>query len=619
MFWTIITSAINLSLVLITLFSEKIYNKIYGSARKHYEALKNIIGIICPIITLLISTISSYILIATTTDQSHLTTGYVNFVVAVIIAIFKLFFECKTFLKKEIEKENYKSFNGVFAVSAIIITKNKKFLLVKRKGVKGNVDGDNSQSVWVQPGVYYRTNTFHKDPPELLPLYDFLINSLHLECGLTPNRYTPIQLNSVVQRESPTFSGIDFALWNADFSRNMLSPTPFLIQIEKSDTEKRSNTSTHIDSFFAMQLDINDDELLNNLHRFMPPEAKYERVELFSYEEILKMCKKEGIKKNQSTYYCYPDLVVVMGQFLKLWRKELFSTQFKHNIRYCTFNPEKHTIWIRINEFCNLNCQFCLMQNKTVAEQVSKIDIEGFKSFWNKEFKFQNRTQYHLVITGGEPLLVENLYDIIHYAYEHSNGNINSISICTNGTLGTINNYAIENIEKILDNSCTFKSKLKFVINMSSYDSRSFREITCANNNYFFRNQCDFIASLQDNNVQIVANVVMTDILRDNLKSYFDFWKAKKIKDIAFSYSIQTGILHRSSIRNSIRTLSKGECLKLYNSLENGEYPIEHFDNIELMIPSCDEKTSCMENKRIESCFVDCQNNWKKIKGCLDI
>lgn len=40
-----------------------------------------------------------------------------------------------------------------------------------------------------------------------------------------------------------------------------------------------------------------------------------------------------------------------------------------------------------------------------------------------------------------------------------------------------------------------------------------------------------------------------------------------------------------------IRTLTKDECIKLFNSLENGEYEIELFDNIEVMIPSCDEKS----------------------------
>ena len=608
----IIVGTLNILVLAINLFIEKIYVACVKKDYTNYDSLKIIVSISCPIATFLLTLLTSIWNIFTSQDHTSRIIALVSFIVAFITLLLKIISTFISFWKKEKQKMQYKSFNGVFAVSAIILTKDRKFLLVKRK------NSSNNPVLWVQPGVYYRTNTLHENPPPLLSFYNYLIESLELECGLTNNIYEPISLNSVVEKEIATFKDSEFKAWSVDYNKNKLSQTPFLIQDEKGQVEARSGTSTHIDSFYAFQLTISDSELLKKLKKMIPKEAKYDEVGAFSFEEIKNMCTNEGLDRNGTLYRCYPDLGIIIGEFLKEWRKELFENKFKKNIRYCTFNPKKNTIWLRLNNNCNLNCQFCLMKEKKQNISTEEVLIKSFEEFWNSKINLGNIVKYHLVITGGEPLLISNLYDIIQHIDNHSNGCIDSITICTNGTLGTKMLTAMKNVNQIIDENCNFKNKIKFVINMASFDSASFENIT-ESDDAFFIHLCKFIRLLQSKNVtNITANVVMTDILEKNLNRYFEFWKNLNIKNIAFSYSIQAGIQYRNQ-KKCIRTLSKSECLNLYNSLQCGKYPIEYFDHIELMIPACDEKKSCRENNQIKSCINNGTDGWELIHGCLDI
>ncbi len=177
--------------------------------------------------------------------------------------------------------------------------------------------------------------------------------------------------------------------------------------------------------------------------------------------------------------------------------------------------------------------------------------------------------------------------------------------------------YANINLSKLLSEKCPFKNKLKFVINLSSYDAKSFCRITQTKDSSLYKQQCDFIHYLHENQINnITANVVMTDILKNNLGEYFNTWKKLGIRTIAFSYAIQAGINTRNRT-NSINVLSKEECLTLYNSLGCGSYPLECFDNIELMIPSCDEK-NCKESRSIISCYEKSKDCWTFKHGCID-
>lgn len=611
----VVCTGLNALVVILDLTVHRWFQKIAGG-RHNYEIFKWSAGVFSSAISFILTVLISVFAILSATDSRLV--GFVELIACALTTGIHAFIEFRKFYKNELEKKTYKSYDGVFAASAIMVTKDKKFLLVTRKEESTETD-----KLWVQPGIYYRTNALHKQPPALEPFYDQLVASIEAECGLIRSRYRPIKLNSIILENQNTLPENGLALWNAEYNKNHLSQTPFLIQVEEAEVKKRSDTKRHIDCFYAFELTIDDEpEFLQRLREASSSGAKYDELRTFTYEEIEKMCGKEKLHRDGAINRCYPDLAAILEKFRELWRKELFEKMT--SIRYCTFNPANNTIWLRLNNNCNLNCEFCLMVNKSPQAQTVSCDLDKFASFWNGLDIFKDHPSYHLIVTGGEPLLVKDLCKIIDYANKNSHGRINSITICTNGTLGTSNaedaeeyeETAKSNLDKLL--SCSFTRKLKFVINMSSYDSRSFSQITGAQGE-LLNQQKAFIQKLRTNNLHnITANVVMTDMLRENPKSYFDLWRELGITNIAFSYAIQLGMDCRGGSMR-INTLSKEDCLELYCSLGNGQYPIEWFDRIELMIPSCDEKSACKENKKIISCYLDPEQNWQRKNGCLDV
>lgn len=612
----IVCTFLNAAAIIVDLTVHKWY-KLLKRYHNDYDISKWIAGLCSSAISFLLTSIVSVFAII---NKGSTYLGWIELIACVLTTSIHFIIELKKLYRNEMEKKTYKSYDGVFAVSAIVVTQDKeRFLLIKRKQ-----SDDKTENKWVQPGVYYRTNKLHKDAKVLKPFHEELIASIEAECGLTTGQYRPIQLNSVIVNTKDTFQGSALTARAAEYYKNKLSQTPFLIQIEESESEKRSGTKRHIDCFYAFELSIDDDQkILNGIRNSSSAGAKYDEIDTFTYEEIQAMSEKDGLHRKEAIYHCYPDLAIILNKFLEIWRKELFQKKFSNNIRYCTFNPNKHTIWMRLNNNCNLNCEFCLMLNKVQNMNVNPYSIQEFRDFWDSLSPF-DKSEYHLVVTGGEPFLAKELYQTISYMEQHSNGKITSITICTNGTLGVTNakqgalHHAKINLDKLISDECPFKSKLKFVINMSSYDENSFTQITQSRSSVVYNRQCEFIALLQKNNIRnITANVVMTDILKNNLADYFKTWKRLNIRNIAFSYAIQQGINSRNKT-NSINTLSKEECISLYNQLGNGGFPIERFENIELMIPSCDEKDACKENGNIESCFQSAQNGWEHKEGCID-
>ena len=587
----------------------------YFSSRNNFEITKWIAGIISSAVSFMITTLTAIFSIISTNGER--TIGWVQLITCALISVIHFVIEFNAFYKNELNKQYFKSYNGVFAVSAIILTADKqKVLLATRK------HSDNNW--WTQPGVYYRTNVLHKNPPNLLPFDEFIAAKIEEECGLTTGQYKLVPLNSLITAKKNTFEGAALTQQAARYHKNKLAPTPFLIQIEEAEPEKRSRTKRHIDCFYAFELTISDDQsILDTIRNHSSSNARYEKIDTFTLDEVRSMCDSEhGLHRNNVINHCYPDLAIILEKFYELWRQEIFASSYSRNIRYCSFNTNKHTIWIRLNKNCNLACDFCLMVNRENTVLSKVVKQSSFREFWDSLTIFNDTTDYHLIITGGEPFLVKNLYNMIMYMDQHSNGKISSISICTNGTLGIraaqrgIHYYAKNNLDNILSDCCSFKNKVKFVINMSSYDKDSFIEITQGTSEQYSQ-QCDFIHRLHNCGItHITANVVMTSVLQQHLSDYFDTWRKLHITDVAFSYAIQQGIDCRNK-PNRIRTLSKKECISLYGSIGQGKYPIEYFDNFELVIPSCDEK-NCKENTQIYSCFQVSDNNWTLKHGCID-
>lgn len=94
-----------------------------------------------------------------------------------------------------------------------------------------------------------------------------------------------------------------------------------------------------------------------------------------------------------------------------------------------------------ITNQCNLRCLHCY---HTTYSQNDELDTQGLKSIANHIFAVLSKWQKtgDIALTGGEPLLRNDLFELVNYLEESEY--ISSIDILTNGTL--TNNHILGNI-----------------------------------------------------------------------------------------------------------------------------------------------------------------------------
>lgn len=101
---------------------------------------------------------------------------------------------------------------------------------------------------------------------------------------------------------------------------------------------------------------------------------------------------------------------------------------------------EAKTLILEITENCNLNCTYCVFNEKNISERnhsnkIMSIDIaiQSINDFYSRT----NKNECYLIFYGGEPLLSFNLIrEIVDYANKLSNFMI-KYSLTTNGLLLT--------------------------------------------------------------------------------------------------------------------------------------------------------------------------------------
>jgi len=83
-------------------------------------------------------------------------------------------------------------------------------------------------------------------------------------------------------------------------------------------------------------------------------------------------------------------------------------------------------LYLLLNTDCNLNCNFCIRGKKTTHDY---LDLHSLK----RVLQTNDFSDYHLLITGGEPTLHPDLPQIISLCQSHFKG----VSINTNGTISS--------------------------------------------------------------------------------------------------------------------------------------------------------------------------------------
>lgn len=124
-------------------------------------------------------------------------------------------------------------------------------------------------------------------------------------------------------------------------------------------------------------------------------------------------------------------------------------------------NTRFKRIYIEITNFCNMNCKFC----PKTTRKLQYMEIQNFKSLIEKIKEYTNTIYLHV---KGEPLLHENLKEVLEIA---GKSNLDVV-ITTNGTM-------LKEKQEILK---TAKSIRQINISVHSFEQNNIKEnVNCLN------------------------------------------------------------------------------------------------------------------------------------------
>ncbi|MGL5651179.1 MAG: GTP 3',8-cyclase MoaA [Paraclostridium sp.] len=219
------------------------------------------------------------------------------------------------------------------------------------------------------------------------------------------------------------------------------------------------------------------------------------------------------------------------------------------------YNREIDYLRISLTDKCNLSCIYCMPKkiefDKNINDVLSfenyKFIIKGFSKLGIKKVRF----------TGGEPLIYDNLQDLIKYTKE--NCNIDDICITTNA----IGLY--EKIDKLKENGLK-----KVNISLDSLDEDKYKKITRGGD---LKEVLKSIDKCMELGIKVKINCVLIKGLNDDeLNQFINLTKNKEI-DVRF-----------------IELMPIGEGLKIF---KNGYINLkEALNKIEILKPIKNEEKS---------------------------
>ena len=460
---------------------------------------------------------------------------------------------------------------GVFAVSAIIVNEKMELLLIK----------DDRDGIYKQPGCHYRTNKL-KNKNELEIPYSKILENIEIETGINKTYFKFIDLSnyqhkkeydlaSLIDRDKKYLSIKDKF---KKYETNIIMPPPFFIMQENSEP-KTSGAKYHIDMFYAFR--VNSTEQNNNSN-----------VVFYSENKIHKLIAED--KKE-----IYPDLLFVFNNFRRIYETTHFPKSY---IRLCTFNTSENKsilLW-RITQNCNANCDYCLLRTKlqtitkpiSIEENVIQTIIDNISE--NKINK--------IIISGGEPLLVENLVEIVQKVALETT--CDSITICTNG----IKLKDEECYNKILKLKEVEKFK-KFVISIDHYEENNYKSLKKHKENFRLSDLTESIAKLRDASFDVFINVMATEKFLAAPNKYIDFWRKNNFNKISISYPIKCNNKKKFELKSE------------YDKIISGHYGDISFlekEGLELIIPDCQyEHCPHFDNKIYH---IDSDGSFSR--GCIE-
>ena len=101
------------------------------------------------------------------------------------------------------------------------------------------------------------------------------------------------------------------------------------------------------------------------------------------------------------------------------------------NVNDCCFNLSRNTpkvCWV-LTDMCNLQCNYCAVKTQPNTKSCSSLVSPSIVD--RVAAKCHQINAQKIILSGGEPLIISNIQDVIHSLVMNNLG----VSICTNGTL----------------------------------------------------------------------------------------------------------------------------------------------------------------------------------------
>ena len=417
------------------------------------------------------------------------------------------------------------------------------------------------------------------------------ISSLPLEYD---HQWVEQKLSNFISRNKevlfPQYGLSDVESAMRKYQNNEISLSPLLTIVEKNpDALKSSGEKFHIDFYFAFRL--------NEISPALKSELENGKFKVVSRVELTNMLD------NRETH---GDLLAIYDILHYLDTKS--KVHPKVQINNCTFSCRKKTAYWRITKSCNCNCNYCFIEeNKT--DDVVEIDDNTIDKVIQV---IETRDIEKLVISGGEPLLVDNLVDIIKKINDSVSGKL-EISVCTNGVADF---FDFEKLSKI--------SKFeKFVVSIDGYDQNTYgkyKKIKINGNVKKLRpaqlgQVKQFIKSSQQYGINVAVNTIISKDLVQFIDKYIELYNDIGIEELSFSKLI-TNNKKNSKTTNFITEV--GEVLKFYNMVLNDKIEkFYHVKGLDFIIPSCTYSTAeceCLKKKQLY--YIDPNGNLTE--GCVE-
>lgn len=501
-------------------------------------------------------------------------------------------------------RERSGELEGTFAVSAFIFYgKDNKLLLYKSKSKSTEEYG-----FYVQPSVFYKKKGWDENEGELLTPYRKIYNYLNKDLTLymehlKPISYLPLEyehqwleqtLANFITRNKevlfPQYGLSDVERAMRKYRENEISLSPLLTIIEKNpDALKSSGEKFHIDFYYAFRLS----ESAGNLDT----EIKNGKFKIVSRKELKDMLDVEQT---------HGDLLAIYDILRYLVTK--VKEEPKVEISNCTFSCRKKTAYWRITECCNCNCNYCFIGRE---KQLSDVRVE--EETIEKVIQIiESNDIEKLVISGGEPLLVRNLADVIERISESGNDKL-KISVCTNAL------SEFEDFQKF--------SKLsrfeKFVVSIDGYNRATYGKYKKIKGNGNSKKATparldkviDFIKKAQKNKLNVAVNTIITKELLDNTDNYIEFFNGLEIEELSLSALISNNSKNKN-IRNFI--METGQILNFYNVVVTDKiHKFNYLKKLDFVIPSCTYSSGeceCLKKKKLF--YISPEGNMTE--GCME-